>query len=602
MSTRRSGTGTGTGTGKNTGTGQDTGTGTAVGAGRTGDAKGVAVSGGTTGDAGMRAGAGAVADAAAGPAVGGGTPGDADTKTGTDAAAGEATTRAAGAVAGVRTPRGAVEGASAVAGSTGAANATAAVTPSPTARSVPGGGRRGTVFGETMLGTVRLDGEDRTRRVRLDLRVTADRVMRPLGTTAARAAGRIRIAGWADDAHAEGELEISPLARRRIRYRISFTADGRRFTLDGWKSVTPRRPVASMTVLPFTLYEDGAPAGRGTLRFPLATGLLPFLASFRFPRAVGSPETLMTPRWKGEPGRTEVWYTTLTDPATGTGLWLHHELTAPADGTEPYAHGWAAVFPKDGPVRHARFGPAAWTPAVNGFTAEGVEAVPGRLTGSAGALRWDLAERAADAPLFTFPRWSWRRPLLPAAQILPAARASYDGTFSYDDTTLTPTAAPGASARIYGHGNARRWAWLHADLGGGDVLEIVAAVSMRPGLRRLPPLVFLRLRRGARTWPRRAERSAVGWAGLGRFRAAVGLPVWTVSGRAGLRRIRVEVTQPEDRTLALDYTDPDGSPAVCRNSERADAHVLLERWWFGGWRTEAEWTLDGTAHAEVGSR
>ncbi|MFI2454247.1 hypothetical protein [Streptomyces sp. NPDC019539] len=613
MSTRRSGTGTG----KDRGTGQETSTGldkgTAVGAGRTGDGRGVVVSGGTTGDAGMRAGADATVGAgapraAAGPAVGAGAPGGSDTRAavdaGTGAVGGDDMARAAGsdAVAGVRTPRGEVEGASAVADSTGAANTTAAVTPPPTARSVPGGGRRGTVFGETMLGTVRLDGEDRTRRVRLDLRVTADRVMRPLGTTAARAGGRIRIAGWADDAHAEGELEISPLARRRIRYRISFTADGRRFTLDGWKSVTPRRPVASMTVLPFTLYEDGAPAGRGTLRFPLATGLLPFLASFRFPRAAGSPETLMTPRWKGEPGRTEVWYTTLTDPATGTGLWLHHELTAPADGTEPYAHGWAAVFPKDGPVRHARFGPAAWTPAVNGFTAEGVEAVPGRLTGSAGALRWDLAERAADAPLFTFPRWSWRRPLLPAAQILPAARASYDGTFSYDDTSLTPTAAPGASARIYGHGNARRWAWLHADLGGGDVLEIVAAVSMRPGLRRLPPLVFLRLRRGARTWPRRAERSAVGWAGLGRFRAAVGLPVWTISGRAGLRRIRVEVTQPEDRTLALDYTDPDGSPAVCRNSERADAHVLLERWWFGGWRTEAEWTLDGTAHAEVGSR
>ncbi|TLQ48679.1 hypothetical protein FEF34_35835 [Streptomyces marianii] len=483
------------------------------------------------------------------------------------------------------------------------AAAAATATPSVTAPSAPGGaGRRGTVFGETMLGTVRLDGEDHSRRVRLDLRVTADRVMRPLGTTAARASGRIRVAGWTDDARAEGELEISPLARRRIRYRISFTAGGRRFTLDGWKSVTPRRPLTSMTVLPFTLYEDGARAGGGTLRFPLATGLLPFLASFRFPRGTGSAEALTAPRWKGEPGRTEVWYTTLTDPATGAGLWLHHELTAPADGSEAYAHGWAAVFPEHGPVRHARFGPAEWTPGGAGFTADGVEAVPGRLTGSAGALRWDLTERAADAPLFTFPRWSWRRPLLPAAQILPAARASYDGTFSYGDTTLTPTSAPGASARIYGHGNARRWAWLHADLGGGDVLEIVAAVSMRPGLRRLPPLVFLRLRRGTRTWPRRVERSAAGWAGLGRFRAAVGLPTWTVSGRAGLRRIRVEVTQPEDRTLALDYTDPDGSPAVCRNSERADAHVLLERWWFGGWRTEAEWTLDGTAHAEVGTR
>jgi hypothetical protein len=473
----------------------------------------------------------------------------------------------------------------------------------PTSRTAAGSPTRGTRFRETMLGTLTLDDEDRTRRVRLDLTVAADRLLRPLGTTRASATGRLRIFGWADDPRAEGELEISPLARRRIRYRVTFTADGRRLTLDGWKSITPRRPVASMTVLPYTLYEDSARIGTGTLRFPLGSQLLPFLASFRFPRREEAGAYL-APRWHGEPGRTEVWYTTLTGPDTGSGLWLHHELTAPDDGSEPYAHGWAAVFPKDGPVRHARFGPAPWVPGEPGFGADGVTVRPGRLTGSAedGALRWDLVERPADGPLFTFPRWSWRRPLLPAAQMLPAARAHYDGTFAHDGTTLTLTGAPGASARIYGHGNARRWAWLHADLGGGDVLEVVAAVSMRPVLRSLPPLVFLRLRRHGRGWPRRPERSAVGWAGAGRFRAGIALPTWTVTGRAGLRRIRVEVTQPPERTLALDYTDPDGRHATCRNSERADALVLLERWWFGGWRTEAEWTLDGTAHAEVGTR
>ncbi|QPP05538.1 hypothetical protein G4Z16_03055 [Streptomyces bathyalis] len=465
-------------------------------------------------------------------------------------------------------------------------------------------GARGTVFSEVMAGSVLLSGESEARAMRLDLSVRAGDVLLPHRTIRGAVTGRVRIAGWADDAQATGELEISPLARRRIRYRIDFTAQGRRHSLDGWKSISLGRPVKSMTVLPFSFFEDGEEAGKGTLRFPLSTQLLPFLASFRFPRSEDQAAQL-APRWDGSAGRTEVWYTTVTDPATRSGLWLHHELVAPADGSDAYAHGWVARFPADGegPVEHARFGPEPWKQQAEarGFSSDGIEAGPGRLRGAAGPFSWDLAEHPQDEPLFTFPRWSWRRQLLPAAQIVPAPHASYTGTFAYDGGELRLDEAPGATARIYGHGNARRWAWLHAGLGGGDVLEIVAATSMRPGLRRLPPLVFLRLRKDGRTWPRRPERTAVGWAGLGRFKARVSLPTWTVSGRSGLRRIRVEVTQPDERTLALDYTDPDGSGAVCRNSETADARIVLERWW-GRWRTESEWTLDGTAHAEVGDR
>ncbi|MCX4579460.1 hypothetical protein OHB41_41035 [Streptomyces sp. NBC_01571] len=459
---------------------------------------------------------------------------------------------------------------------------------------------RGTVFTETMLGTVRLDADSRERRIRLDLRAETEEVLRPHRTTRARLTGRVRIAGIADAPCEGGELEISPLARRRIRYRLTFTADGRTLVLDGWKSVTARHPVASMTVLPVTLYEGGKRAGEGVLRFPLTTGLAPFLLSFRFPRREDHAEHF-APRWNGTPGRTEVWYTTLTDPASGTGVWLHHEVTAPADGSEAFAHGWVAAFPREGEVRHARFGPVPWTRPTVGFEGDSVTAAPGQLTGSADDFHWKISEHPEGESLFTFPRWSWRRSLLPAAQMLPAARATYDGVFSYGQDTLTLRGAPGASARIYGHGNAHRWTWLHADLGGGDVLEIVAAVSTRPGLRRLPPLVFLRLRRGERTWPRRAERSAIGWLGLGRFRAGFGLPRWTVTGRTALRRIRVEVEQPPERTLTLEYRDPDGARAVCRNSESADARVVLERWW-GRWRPERSWVLDGTAHAESGER
>ncbi|MDX3097595.1 hypothetical protein PV703_31845 [Streptomyces sp. ME01-24h] len=66
-------------------------------------------------------------------------------------------------------------------------------------------------------------------------------------------------------------------------------------------------------------------------------------------------------------------------------------------------------------------------------------------------------------------------------------------------------------------------------------------------------------------------------ARLGRFTADIGLPRRTVTGRAGARRITVRVDQPQERTLAFDSADPDGSPAVSRGSETTEAHVLQER-------------------------
>ncbi|MCM2416533.1 hypothetical protein [Streptomyces sp. RKAG293] len=330
------------------------------------------------------------------------------------------------------------------------------------------------------------------------------------------------MAGHAHGLAITGTLEISPVARRRMHYRLEFYFGAERCTLEGWKSVTPLRPLASMTVLPFVLTNEGERIGHGTVRFSLATALVPFLVSFRFPRRERHQQ--WAPRWKGQPGRTEVWYTTATDQATGTGLWLHHELTAPTDGSQPVAHGWAALFPPDRQVQHARFGPAPWHTPAAGFAAAGVEALPGRLRGRAGSLHWDLVETPERAPLYTFPRWSWRHPLLPAAQMVPAATARYTGTVRHGDIELTLRDASGATARIYGHDNARRWAWLHADLGGGDVLEIIAAISMRPGLDRLPPLVFLRWRTGGRTWPRGGLRTAIGWAGISRFTARIACP------------------------------------------------------------------------------
>lgn len=303
----------------------------------------------------------------------------------------------------------------------------------------------------------------------------------------------------------------------------------------------------------------------------------------------------------------EVWYSTITEPRTGTGLWLHHELVAPVEGHgDAYRHGWISLFPPDAPATTHRFGPTPVlgdTPAQapHWFDGDGITCGPGTARGKAGDVSWDLHWTDDAAPLFTFPRVAWERELLPGAQVVPAPTSRWSGALtSPDGSELTLAGAPGNTAHIYGHGNALRWVWLHADLslGGGrdgDVLEVVAAVSKKPGLNRLPPLAFVRLRADGRDWPAKGLP-------LVRGRVRIGLPTWTVEGRSRDRRIAIEVRQPEDRNVAVDYTDPDGDHAVCTNTERADAHITTWRRSGSNWLAEHEWRLDATAHAEVGLR
>ncbi|MBV8160923.1 MAG: hypothetical protein JO265_08375, partial [Acidimicrobiia bacterium] len=287
---------------------------------------------------------------------------------------------------------------------------------------------------------------------------------------------------------------------------------------------------------------------------------------------------------------------TFTDTATGDGYWLHHEVVAPAGSApgdtgvdaRPYAHGWVAVFPRDRPPTVTRFGPAP--PGDLGwFTAGDVVVDDGVLRGPT----WDLTFGDGSPPLYTFPTLTWDRELLPAAQVLPYPTATFQGTVG--DVRIT--SGRGALARIYGHGSAERWGWLHADLGGGDVVEIVAAGPRRRGPLPLPirPLPVVRLRTAGRDWP----PGNLGGAVLGRAR--VGLPKWSVTVRTRRRRLRASVLVPTAASVALTYVDPDGSTATCTNSERASAELTVEAY-DGGWRTERHWSLDGTAHAEVGMR
>lgn len=298
------------------------------------------------------------------------------------------------------------------------------------------------------------------------------------------------------------------------------------------------------------------------------------------------------PRWRGQRGRLEVHYLTATDTATGTGLWLHHEVVARVDG-DAYGHGWIGVFPRNSPASYTRFGPSPVAPLDDGMLAKTPEAVLTTTSarGRAGDIEWDLHWQAESQPLWTFPRWAWQRNALPAAQVVPIPTTNVSGTIGarqYEGT--------GGLAHIDGHGSAKRWVWLHADLGNGDVLEVVAATARRPLMRNLPLLPLVQLRINGHDWPRDPLVAAP------LMRARVDHHAFRIRGVVGRRRLDVAVQLTPERCVTIGYVDPDESTATCLNSEAADATVRLDRLTAHGWTTRRSWSLDGTAHAEIGTR
>ncbi len=294
----------------------------------------------------------------------------------------------------------------------------------------------------------------------------------------------------------------------------------------------------------------------------------------------------------------EVWYATLTAPGTGEGIWLHHEVRADVHGGAQ-AHGWAAVFPPDPPPVVERFGPEpvdqpGGRDSDRWFDAAGARVGPDGLAGATRTLSWALTCTDTGPPLYTFPAYAWRRDALPASQVVPWPTMTVSGHVDVGGRRIDLDGGRGGLAHIFGHGNAHRWGWLHADLGGGDVLEVVAAQGRHPVLRVAPPRVVARLRVDGQDWPPDPLVASV------TSRARLGLPRWYATVTTATRRLRVGVHVPGRDAVVLGYRDPDGARSTCTNSCRADAEIRLEVRRPTGWEVRRRWSLRATAHAEVG--
>jgi hypothetical protein len=314
--------------------------------------------------------------------------------------------------------------------------------------------------------------------------------------------------------------------------------------------------------------------------------------------------------WDGAPGHYEVHYVTLTDPATGTGVWIRQTLLAPTDGGAGECAVWFAAMTGDG-RRMARKLPlpldrlSATAEPFQLCTGDAVLTDRG-MAGEVPGAAWELSWEPRLPPAELVPGLLRRARVARTILVVPHPDLAISGWVDAGGRRLELDGVRGAQAHVWGSQHAHRWAWAHANdletLGGEPVPDSFfegASVRVLRGGREAGPAtpVVARIRgRDLRaTSPLRVVRAT------SRF----GLTSWHAEVQAGDQRLGVEVDAPRASLVGVTYHDPDGTPAYCYNSEVASLRLhVWDRTARGrfGWALRETLQARGRAHFEVGQR
>lgn len=305
------------------------------------------------------------------------------------------------------------------------------------------------------------------------------------------------------------------------------------------------------------------------------------------------------PFWRGERGRYEVWFLTMSAADGRSGYWIRYTIRAPTRG-EPEARVWFARFDRDDPTR--TFGvndPADREPlepaGVDGFgirmgdslLGEGV--AKGRILGGGHDVAWDLAFQAGDATYRLLPEPFYRGSFAPTKPYTPNPDVRIHGAVEIDGETLALSDAPGQQGHLFGSRHAERWAWAFCNgFTEGDAVFQAISAQGRRGPFLTPLLTFAGLRTGGewlRFWGT-ARRNP--WT----------LGSWRLDLRSRGHRLTGEVRAEHKEMIRVRYEDPDGSERWCHNSEIATSRFVLSVRSGSAWRPARELASEGTTHAE----
>jgi hypothetical protein len=317
------------------------------------------------------------------------------------------------------------------------------------------------------------------------------------------------------------------------------------------------------------------------------------------------PNTL---QWTGGAGHYEVWYLTLTDPATGVGLWIRYTMLAPlpASGSEATCSLWfLAMDPREGKQptvgRKVSFPVSELSASPEPFSVRIADATL-TDTGISGAfedvewdLRWTPDERTYEHVHPVLRRARVAQTVL----VLPHADLEMNGHVAIGSERIELAGARGGQAHLWGSKHASSWAWVHCsdfqtpagEPVPGAFVDAVSVFVERFGRRVGPSTPVVARFAGAdfiSTSPRRVLTNDSDFE----------LTSWRFDATDGSRRLVCEVDADRAQLAGVTYHDPDGALAYCYNGETASMHVeLMDRR-----GRQIEFVAPGRAHFEYAQR
>jgi hypothetical protein len=223
----------------------------------------------------------------------------------------------------------------------------------------------------------------------------------------------------------------------------------------------------------------------------------------------------------------------------------------------------------------------------------------GRVAGADHSIAWDLSFVPNETTYHHVSRTLVGLTRPSSLVCSPNLDTRFTGVISVDGVEFVLEDEPGCQSHIWGRKHVDDWVWVHSNAferNPGTVFEGLAARPRRLD-RRLPPIqsLFLRHRGNEQRFTR--MRMSEQW------QRKLGMGYW--SFEATNTRVHIEgVAQCRLRDmLQAEYSDPDGEPLYCVNSEVANLKIRLFRRTHGIRFRHVE-TINslGGAHLEHASR